>query len=123
MGGFSGGGSSDTADFGNTTPTKKDKKKSANVEQGLGSDRMYRYSVSEGGLRKDNDNSKSKEQPKVASQMNAPKTTTVAGPTDVEMDQDLISLENKKRGRRRTLLSGVGGDTSTPTLSMKTLLG
>ena len=67
---------------------------------------------------------KSFEQPKVPSQMNAPKTTTVAGPTDVEMDQDLYtSMENKKRGRRRTVLSGVGGDTSTPTLSKKTLLG
>ena len=67
---------------------------------------------------------KAKEQPKVPSQMDAPKTTTVAGPTDVEMDQDLYnSMENKKRGRRRTVLSGVGGDTSTPTLSKKTLLG
>ena len=68
---------------------------------------------------------KSEEQPKVKSQMKAVKPEKpVAGPTDVEMDQDLYSaMENKKRGRRRTVLSSITGDTSKPQLSTKTLLG
>ena len=121
-GGNSGGG--DTADFGNTTPTKKQKKKTASVEVGLGSDRMSNYSQNEGGTRDEGSNNKSAEQPKVESQMNAVKPDLVPdGPTDVEMTDDELALERKKKGRRRTVLTSITGDTSRPQLSNKTLLG
>jgi len=124
MGAGGNSGSGDTADFGNTTPTKKDKKKTASVEVGLGSGRMSNYSQDEGGTRDEGNNNKSAEQPKVKSQTNAVKPDLVPdGPTDVEMTDDELALERKKRGRKRTVLTSITGDTSRPQLSNKTLLG
>lgn len=111
----------DTADFGRTTPTKKDKKKTANVEIGLGTDRMSNYQTPGG---EGNQSAKSIEQPKVESQMDAIKPDLVPdGPTDVEMTDDEIAVANKKKGRRKTVLTSITGDTSIPKLSQKTLLG
>lgn len=75
------------------------------------------------------DNSKSVEQPRVASQMDNSdvKSTMITAdktsPTDIEFTQDQSALETKKRGRKRTILTSVTGDTSNVTLSKKTLLG
>jgi len=72
---------------------------------------------------------KSKEQPKVASQMDNTGvksdliTADKTAPTDVEMTDDEYNIATKKRGRRRTVLTSVTGDTSRPQLSKKTLLG
>ena len=67
---------------------------------------------------------KSLEQPKVSSQMNAVKPgSTPDGPTSTEVNQDDYNLAVKKRGRKRTVLTSVEGDTSTPKLSKKVLLG
>ena len=44
-------------------------------------------------------------------------------PTNVEMTDDEYSVATKKKGRKRTVLTSVTGDTSKPTLSKKTLLG
>ena len=78
---------------------------------------------------RDGSNRKSKEQPKVESQMDnteikskevdADKTS----PTEVEIDQDDILLKNKKKGRKATVLTSVTGVSDYPTLSKKTLLG
>ena len=63
-------------------------------------------------------------QPKVSSQMNAVKPdVTPDGPTSTEVNQDDYNLAVKKRGRKRTVLTSVDGDTSTPKLSKKVLLG
>ena len=65
-------------------------------------------------------------QPRVATQMDAVKpTTTPSGPTDVEVGQTYAdaALERKKKGRRSTVLTSITGDTSTPKLSKKVLLG
>lgn len=128
MGGFNGGGG-DTADFGRTTPTKKEKKKTASVEVGLGKDRMSNYSVGQGGTRDEGNNNKSIEQPKVSSQMNntdvkskmivADKTA----PTEVEMSDDEYALATNKKGRKKTILTSMTGDNSPVKLSKKTLLG
>ena len=82
----------------------------------------------------DNDNNnepsvKSVEQPKVAAQMDntgvksdmiiADKTA----PTSTEMTDDEYSLDTKKRGRKKTIMTSVTGDTTPTTLSKKTLLG
>ena len=72
------------------------------------------------------DNNNSTVQPKVAAQMDAVKpTTTPSGPTDVEVGQTYTdaALERKKKGRRSTVLTSITGDTSTPKLSKKVLLG
>ena len=77
----------------------------------------------------DGPSQKSIEQPKTASQMDntgvksdmiiADKTS----PTDVEMKDDEYSLDTKKRGRKKTIMTSVTGDTTEATLGKKTLLG
>jgi hypothetical protein len=72
---------------------------------------------------------KSIEQPKVASQMDnsdvksdlimADKTA----PTSVEMTQDEINVANKRGKKTKTILTSVVGDKSNATLSKKALLG
>jgi len=60
---------------------------------------------------------KSIEQPKVKSQMDN---------TDVKSDlinADKISLANKRKGRKSTVLTSVTGVDAYPTLNKKTLLG
>ncbi len=67
---------------------------------------------------------KSLEQPKVSSQMNAVKPgSTPDGPTNVEMTDDEYRVATNKKGRKRTVLTSITGDTSTPKLSKKVLLG
>ena len=60
---------------------------------------------------------KSIEQPEVKSQMDN---------TDVKsdlIDADKISLDNKRKGRKSTVLTSVTGVDAYPTLNKKTLLG
>jgi len=65
---------------------------------------------------------KAPEQPKVVSQMDAPKPIeTPKGPTDIEMDQK--ELDNKRRGRRNTILTSAQGLGENLQLNKKTLLG
>ena len=72
---------------------------------------------------------KSIEQPKVASQMDNTGvksdliTADKSAPTNVEMTDDEYTVARNKKGRKRTVLTSVTGDTSKPTLSKKTLLG
>ncbi len=72
---------------------------------------------------------KSAEQPKTATQMDntgvksdmiiADKTA----PTSAEMTDDEYSLDTKKRGRKKTIMTSVTGVDTPATLSKKTLLG
>lgn len=63
---------------------------------------------------------KSVQQPKVQSQMSAPKpVTTPAGPTTTEAAYD----KTKRRGRKATLLTSSKGATDEVELQLKTLLG
>jgi len=70
---------------------------------------------------------KSLEQPKVASQMDNSEVKsdliTAEGPTSVDMTTDEILLKNKRKGRKRTILTSVTGVDEKPTLSKKYLLG
>ena len=50
-------------------------------------------------------------------------TADKTAPTDVEMTDDEYNVSTNRRGRRRTVLSSITGDTSKATLSKKTLLG
>jgi hypothetical protein len=80
-----------------------------------------------GGNGNDRPSQKSIEQPKVAAQMDNTEVKsdliTAKGPTSVEMSADDILLQNKKKGRKRTILTSVTGVQGYPTLSKKTLLG
>ncbi len=72
------------------------------------------------------------EQPKVAAQMDNTDMSGIA-PRDMPNDmsgiapQDMsnaeISLANKRKGRKKTILTSVTGVDDYPTLSKKTLLG
>lgn len=83
--------------------------------------------------RGDNDRptQKSLEQPKVASQMNAPSVEATAGPTTTEMaavpQTELTEEERlkgvKRKGRRMTILTKASGLDDKLTLSKPTLLG
>ena len=72
---------------------------------------------------------KSVEQPKVKSQMDNTQIKSkeiVAdkiAPEATEMTADEILLKNKKKGRKKTILTSVTGVDDYPTLSKKTLLG
>ena len=72
---------------------------------------------------------KSAEQPKTETQMDntGVKSDMIIAdkksPTDVEMTDDEYSLDTKKRGRKKTIMTSVTGDTEEPTLGKKTLLG
>ena len=82
---------------------------------------------------RDNDNGnnqvtqKSIEQPKVKSQMNNTDVKsdmiTAEAPAITEMSADEILLKNKRKGRKKTILTSVTGVDDYPTLSKKTLLG
>jgi len=123
MGGPSSGGSDTSDDRNQLTYSEqldRDKKKK-NLAQHEKNMRENRGGADE--------NRKSKEQPKVESQMDnteiksdevdADKTS----PTEVEVDQDDILLKNKKKGRNVTVLTSVTGVKDQPTLSKKYLLG
>jgi hypothetical protein len=121
MGGPSntGGNTGSDEGFFNSERERKRKQNKKNLEDAQRMDRENR----------DGSNRKSKEQPKVESQMDnteikskevdADKTS----PTEVEIDQDDILLKNKKKGRKATVLTSVTGVSDYPTLSKKTLLG
>ena len=72
---------------------------------------------------------KSIEQPKVASQMNNTEvksnliTADKTAPTEVEMTQDEINVANKRGKKTKTILTSVVGDKSNATLSKRVLLG
>ena len=76
-----------------------------------------------------NNNQKSIEQPKVASQMDNSEVKSdlimadKTAPTDVEMTDDELLLKRKRGRKTKTVLTSVVGDTSKATLSKKTLLG
>ena len=144
MGGFSGGGNSGGNDF---TPLPIKIAKEVFVEgprrskqnvmdyegqaAGVTPMRAPSYNQREGNDNNNQPSAKSIEQPKVASQMNAPKaaTSTTPGPTTTEMvsipeattDEKLI--KTKKKGRRSTILTSPTGLEEDVTLSKKTLLG
>ena len=86
-----------------------------------------RSTLSNRGNDRDGPSQKSIEQPKVAAQMDNTEVKsdliTAKGPTSVEMSADDILLQNKRKGRKRTVLTSVTGVEGYPTLSKKTLLG
>ena len=110
----------------NQAKADKKSKAEANVEMGLGNDRMSNYSTNEGGTREggggqDNNNSNITQ---------ATKTESPTVETKVEKAADLtaeqILLRNKKRGRASSIMTssqGVGKTSSNYELGKTSLLG
>ena len=83
----------------------------------------------EGKSDDDGPSQKSVEQPKTATQMDNTGvksdmiTADKTAPTSAEMTDDEYSLYTKKKGRKKTIMTSVTGDTEEATLGKKTLLG
>jgi len=129
MGASGASGSADAPTTTRSTLSKKNQakvdRKSANVEMGLGSDRMSNYSVNQGGTRENegvgSQGSNILIAPTVAevSQSNAANATT-------PVEEDPLYLRKKKtnaRGRSSTILTSSKGVDEGLTLGKKSLLG
>ena len=119
----------DTADFGRTTPTKKEKKKTASVEMGLGTDRMSNYSVAQGGTRMGgNGNGNQTVQSTTTPPPVAPSPTVAEVSQSTATDSEDVSYDprkTKRKGRSATIITssrGVQRD-NTLTLGKPSLLG
>ena len=108
-------------------------KKEANVEMGLGTDRMSNYSTGQGGTRSDGGNSNVGAATSNGMVVQAPK---VISPTTAEVSQvtseearasanELILKKRKGRGRSSTILTSAQGvqDNKGLTLGKPSLLG
>jgi len=108
-------------------------KKEANVEMGLGTDRMSNYSTGQGGTRSDGGNSNVGAATSSGMVVQAPKVTS---PTTAEVSQvtseeaiasanELIKKRRRGRGRSLSMLqtSSQGLDNKGLTLGKPTLLG
>jgi len=125
--GPSGGSGTGPQELGYTTRdkrTEKQKQKDANVEMGLGKDRMSNYSTSEGGTR-EGDGGGNNTITQVTK--TAPTVSEVSQATTTEADTEANRLlKIKKKGRSQSIISGSQGVTKTSTdysLGKKSLLG
>ena len=108
---------------------KKDAKKTANVEMGLGKDRMSNYSISQGGTKPEGDGQSNSNNTITQVTKTAPTTTEVSQATTTEAEPDTEAnrlLKIKKKGRSQSIISGSQGVTkmaSDYSLGKKSLLG
>ena len=133
--GPSGGSGTGPQELGFTTRDKrtaKQKQKDANVEMGLGTDRMSNYSTGQGGTKPDGGEGAGAE-----GRNNTITQVTQTAPTEAEVSQSTTTeaepdteanrlLKIKKKGRSASIISGSRGVTKTSTdysLGKKSLLG
>ena len=133
--GPSGGSGTGPQELGFTTRDKrtaKQKQKDANVEMGLGTDRMSNYSTSQGGTKPDGGQGAGAESGNntiTQVTQTAPTEAEVSQATTAEADADTEAnrlLKIKKKGRSQSIISGSQGVTKTSTdysLGKKSLLG
>ena len=116
----------------NQAKVDRKNKKEANVEMGLGNDRMSNYSTSQGGTKEEGDGSQSAESGNnTITQVTktAPTEAEVSQATTAEADADTEAnrlLKIKKRGRSMTMMSGSQGVKKTSadySLGKTSLLG
>ena len=125
----SGGGATGPSELGKTTRDKRSdnqKQKDANVELGLGKDRMSNYSTSEGGT-KDTGGGNDGNNTITQVTKTSPTEAEVSQATTTEADTEANRLlKIKKKGRSQSIISGSQGVTKTSTdysLGKKSLLG
>ena len=114
---------------------KRDAKKTASVEMGLGSDRMSNYSIAQGGTRQERDGNNGNQvvqssTPKVPT---VPEPVTPITPTTAEVSQSTATdadsydlRKTKKKGRSMTILTSSKGIKTIDdklTLGKPSLLG
>ena len=106
---------------------KKDAKKTASVEMGLGKDRISNYSVADGGTKTGGGSDNNNTIKQVTE--TAPTETEVSQSTTTEADADTEAnrlLKIKKKGRSQSIISGSQGVTKMAadySLGKKSLLG
>jgi len=107
-------------------------KSQANVEIGLGSDRMSNYSVGQGGTREGGGGQDRNNQPLIIKKTAGGQTIQTTAPTQAEVSQSAAAdaeaydlRKTKKRGRSMTILSSSKGTRPTDklTLGKPSLLG
>ena len=107
-------------------------KSQANVEIGLGSDRMSNYSVGQGGTREGGGGQDRNNQPLIIKKTAGGQTIQTTAPTQAEVSQSAAAdaeaydlRKTKKRGRSMTILSSSRGirPTDKLTLGKPSLLG
>ena len=123
------GGATGPSELGKTTRDKrsdKEKQKDANVELGLGKDRMSNYSTSEGGT-KDTGGGNDGNNTITQVTKTAPTVSEVSQATTADADtEENRLLKIKKKGRSQSIISGskgVTGMASNYSLGKKSLLG
>ena len=127
-GGASGGSGTGPQELGFTTRDKrtdKQKQKDANVEMGLGKDKMSNYGTNEGGTREGGDNGQDNNNSNItqATKKESPTVETKVEKA-AELTADQIALRNKKRGRSSSIMTSAKGvEDETITLGKKSLLG
>ena len=128
--GPSGGSGTGPQELGFTTRDKrtaKQKQKDANVEMGLGKDRMSNYSVADGGTKTGGGSDNNNTIKQVTE--TAPTVSEVSQATTAEADADTEAnrlLKIKKKGRSQSIISGSQGVTKMAadySLGKKSLLG
>ena len=112
----------------NQAKADKKSKAEANVEIGLGNDRMSNYSINEGGTREGGGGGEGNNNNSNITQATKKESPTVE--TKIEKAADLtaeqILLRNKKRGRASSIMTssqGVGKTSSNYELGKTSLLG
>jgi len=125
----SGGGATGPSELGKTTRDKRSdnqKQKDANVELGLGKDRMSNYSTSEGGT-KDTGGGNDGNNTITQVTKTSPTEAEVSQATTTEADTEANRLlKIKKKGRSASIITSSKGLTGTSTnysLGKKSLLG
>ena len=134
------GGSADAPNTTRSTLSKKNQAKAdkkskaeANVEMGLGNDRMSNYSRSQGGTKEEGDGGENNNNINNNNNSNITQATKKKSPTvetkvekAAELTADQIALRNKKRGRSSSIMTssqGVGKTSSNYELGKTSLLG
>ena len=111
---------------------KSKAKKEANVEMGLGTDRMSNYSTGQGGTRQEGGGSDNNNQPVIIKKNIGGSTIQTTAPTEAEVSQseaanaDGAALKIKKRGRSQSIMTSSKGVTKTAanySLGKPSLLG
>ena len=109
---------------------KKDAKKTASVEIGLGEDRMYNYSVTEGGTGPEKGGNDGGNQVVQSSTPKVPTVPEPVTPTTAEVSQSTATdadeydlRKTKKKGRSMTILTSSQGLDDKYTLGKPSLLG
>ena len=128
-GGFQNNPTRSTLSKSNQAKADRKSKAEANVEMGLGKDRMSNYSINQGGTKPEGDDQSNSNNTITQVTKTAPTVSEVSQATTTEAEPDTEAnrlLKIKKKGRSQSIISGsrgVTGMASNYSLGKKSLLG